>query len=189
MGQVLTAIRMLVAMTILTGVVYPLLVTALAQGLFPRTASGGLAFRANVAAPVGASLLAQKFESPPYFWPRPSAVDYNAGSSGGSNLSQGSADLKKAYEERLAKLRAAHPSQTTAPPAELLFASGSGLDPHISPEAAEYQLIRVAEARKLTPEALRKFVRAHVEGRQLGFLGEPRVNVLELNMALDAGAH
>jgi K+-transporting ATPase ATPase C chain len=133
---------------------------------------------------VGSELLAQKFASERYFWPRPSAIDYNTLSSGGSNLGQASAALKKAYDERRAALAAAHPGAGD-PPQELLFASGSGLDPHIRPSSAEYQVARVAKARGLEPSAVRALAIEAREGRQLGVFGEPRVNVLKLNLALD----
>ena len=184
MKQFLTSIRILLFMTILTGIVYPLLVTGIGQALFSKKANGGILDRSQVA--LGADLIGQKFESERYFWPRPSAVDYNSAGSGGSNQGQASADLKKAYDDRVTKLKAAHPDQSSGePPQDLLFASSSGLDPHISPEAAIYQVTRVAQFRKMDPNAVRALVEEASEGRQFGLLGEPRVNVLELNLSLD----
>lgn len=182
MKHAIQSIRMLIFMTILTGFVYPLIVTVFGQGLFRSKSSGDVVKRSG--AIVGSRLLAQGFEGEKFFWPRPSAVSYNSLASGGSNLGQASADLKRAYDERRAKLKAAH-AGAGEPPQDLLFASGSGLDPHISPEAAEYQVLRVAKARNMDPTDVRRFIMDAIEGRQLGFLGEPRVNVLALNIALD----
>lgn len=182
MKHVMASIRMLVFLTILTGVVYPLLVTAIGQSLFKSDANGSQLRRSE--ALIGSAHIGQKFDGEKYFWPRPSAVDYNPLPSGGSNQGQASAALKAAYDERAAKLKAAHSSQGE-PPQDLLFASGSGLDPHISPDAAMYQVERVAKARNMDPQAVRRLVSKIQEGRQFGFLGEPRVNVLLLNLALD----
>ncbi len=184
MKQFLTSIRILLFMTVLTGIVYPLIVSGIGQVLFSKKANGGILDRSQVA--IGADLIGQKFESDRYFWSRPSAVDYTSAGSGGSNQGQASASLKEAYDERLAKLKSAHPDQSLGePPQDLLFASSSGLDPHISPEAAAYQLNRVAQARTMEPSAVRALVHEASEGRQFGLLGEPRVNVLELNLSLD----
>ena len=180
------ALMILLLMTLLTGVAYPLVVTGIAQALFPAQANGSLVVKDGKA--VGSSLIGQPFDDPKYFWSRPSATSPfadNAGSSSGSNLSPTNPDLVKAVQGRVDALRAADPGNTAPVPVDLVTASGSGLDPHISPAAALYQVLRVAKARKLDPEAVRQLVERHTEGRFLGFLGEPRVNVLTLNLALD----
>lgn len=182
MKNIFISIRILVFMTILTGVVYPLLVTVAGQTLFPHQAGGGIVTVDGQ--PRGAALIAQNFETPRYFWPRPSAVAYTSASSGASNLGPISEDLKKVVDERRAKLKAAHPTQGE-PPQDLIFASGSGLDPHISPAAAAYQLDRVAGARAMNRDAVRVLIDEATQGRQFGTLGEPRVDVLKLNLALD----
>ena len=151
--------------------------------IFPRRASGDFLSRGGQI--VGAQLIGQKFEKAGYFWPRPSAVDFNPLPSGGSNLAQTSQVLRKIVEERKAKLKSTHADQLGDPPQDLLFASGSGLDPHISIEAAYYQLHRVAIARSLGDERVRVLIDQVAEGRQLGIFGEPFVNVLALNLALD----
>lgn len=174
--------------TLLTGVVYPLAVTAAAQALFPDRANGSLV-RENGRV-VGSSLLGQSFDDPRYFWGRPSATQpgaYEARSSGGSNLGPSNPALLAAITERVAMLRAAHPEHAgESVPVDLVTASASGLDPHVSPAAARFQSERVARARGWSPERVRALVEAHVEPRTLGVLGEPRVNVLRLNLALDA---
>jgi K+-transporting ATPase ATPase C chain len=176
----------LLLMTLLTGVAYPIVVTGIAQTLFRAHANGSLIVKDGK--PVGSRLIGQPFDDPKYFWSRPSATSPfadNAGSSSGSNLSPTNPDLVKAVQGRVDALRAADPDNTAPVPVDLVTASGSGLDPHISPAAALYQVPRVARARKLDPEAVRQLVERHTEGRFLGFLGEPRVNVLTLNLALD----
>src|SRR5438093_2499450 len=181
------ALVLLAVLTVLTGVVYPLVVTGIAQTIFPRQANGSLIVKDGK--PVGSSLIGQPFDDPGYFWSRPSATSpfaYNAGASSGSNLSPTNPALLKAVQERVDALRAADPGNTAPVPVDLVTASGSGLDPHISPAAALYQVDRVARARKVDEGAVRRLVEAHIEGRWLGVLGEPRVNVLELNLALDA---
>jgi K+-transporting ATPase ATPase C chain len=177
------AIRFKLFMIVLLGFLYPFVMTGISQAIFPRQASGDFLTRGGQV--VGSRLIAQKFEKSEYFWSRPSAVDYNPLPSGGSNLGPASTDLKKIVDERKTKLKAAHPEQTVEPPHNLLFASGSGLDPHISPAAAQYQLQRVAKARNITNEKVQSLIEQASEGRQFGILGEARVNVLVLNMALD----
>src|SRR5216117_898544 len=181
-----TALVLLALLTIVTGIAYPLLVTAVAQIAFPTQANGSLITKDGKV--VGSALIGQPFDDPKYFWGRPSATSpfgYNAASSSGSNLSPTNRALVKSVQERVDALRAADPDNKAAVPVDLVTSSGSGLDPHISPAAALYQVGRVAKARKLQPDAVRALVERHIEGRQLGFLGEPRVNVLALNLALD----
>jgi potassium-transporting ATPase KdpC subunit len=180
------AIVLLAMFTAITGVAYPVLVTAIAQLVFPRQANGSLIVKDDKA--VGSTLIGQPFDDPKYFWGRPSATSpfgYNAGASAGSNLSPTNADLIKAVQGRVDALRTADPGNTAPVPVDLVTASGSGLDPHISSAAALYQVERVAKARKMSAADVRALVERHTEGRQLGFLGEPRVNVLALNLALD----
>jgi K+-transporting ATPase ATPase C chain len=177
----------LVVMVALTGVVYPLVITGIAEGLFSHEAGGSMIVEDQQV--VGSELIGQPFSDPGYFWSRPSAttpVPYNAGASSGSNLGPTNPALLQAIQERVAALRAADPGNTAEVPVDLVTASGSGLDPHISPAAAEYQVARVARVRGLGEEAVRGLVAEHTEGRRWGVLGEPRVNVLELNLALDA---
>jgi potassium-transporting ATPase KdpC subunit len=187
MSQLRPALMILLLLTLVTGVAYPLLVTGIAQAVFPSQSQGSLILKDGKV--VGSSLIGQPFDDPKYFWSRPSATSPfadNAGASTGSNLSPTNPDLIKAVQGRVDALRAADPASTAPVPVDLVTASGSGLDPHISPAAALYQAQRVAKARKLPPETVRALVERHIEGRFLGFLGEPRVNVLALNMALDA---
>jgi len=184
-----TGLGFLVCMTVLLGLAYPLAVTALGQALFPWQASGSPLAREGTV--VGSALIGQTFTAPGYFWGRPSATApqaYNALASAGSNLGPSNPALTEAVASRLASLREADPGHTAAVPVDLVTASGSGLDPHVSPAAAFSQVGRVAKARGLTEEAVRALVESHLEGRQFGVLGEPRVNVLELNLALDATA-
>jgi potassium-transporting ATPase KdpC subunit len=185
--HVRAAIVSLALFTVVTGVVYPVLVTVIAQLVFPHQANGSLIVKAGKT--VGSTLIGQPFDDPKYFWSRPSATSpfgYNAGASGASNLSPTNADLIKAVQGRVDALRAADPGNTAPVPVDLVTASGSGLDPHISPAAALYQVGRVARARKLDESIVRELVVQHTEGRLFGLLGEPRVNVLELNLALDS---
>jgi K+-transporting ATPase ATPase C chain len=180
----LQAIRMLIVMTLITGVVYPLLVTGIAQVAFKDQANGSLIEKDGKV--VGSALIGQPFSDPKYFWGRPSATSpmpYNGASSSGSNQGPTNPALKEAIEGRVKDL-----GGKTPVPVDLVTASGSGLDPHISPAAAAYQVERIAKARNLPEEKLRALIEQHTEGRQLGVLGEPRVNVLRLNLALDAGA-
>src|SRR5487761_2703752 len=174
-------------LTLLTGIAYPLLVTGISQGLMPSQANGSMIVVGGKTA--GSELIGQSFSDPKYFWSRPSAtgpMPDNAAASSGSNLGPTNPALLDAVKARMQSLRDADPGNRQPVPVDLVTASASGLDPHISPAAAEYQLARVARVRNLNPDALRKLVAEHTEGRQFGILGEPRVNVLELNLALDA---
>jgi len=185
--HVRAAIVSLVLFTVVTGVAYPALVTVIAQLVFPHQANGSLIVKNGK--PMGSTLIGQPFDDPKYFWGRPSATSpfgYNAGASGASNLSPTNADLIKAVQGRVDALRAADPGSTAPVPVDLVTASGSGLDPHISPAAAFYQVARVARARRVDPSIVAQLVERHTEGRLLGLLGEPRVNVLALNLALDS---
>ncbi len=176
---------MVATLTPLTGLVYPLFVTAIAQVVFPAQATGSLVSRNG--RPVGSALVGQSFTHPGYFHGRPSAtapVPYNAAASGGSNLGPLNPALAEAVQARIADLRRDGVTEKRIP-ADLVTASGSGLDPHISPAAAEAQVSRVARARGMPHDVVRAIVAQHTQGRQLGILGEPRVNVLLLNLALD----
>lgn len=180
-----TSFVMLAILTVLTGLLYPLVVTAVAQVVFPSRSNGSLIIRGGE--PVGSSLVGQAFTEPRYFWGRPSATSptpYNAASSGGSNLGPLNPALLKNVQSRLGDLRRSDPKLGTVP-ADLVTASGSGLDPHVSPASAEAQVPRVAKARRRSEDEVRRIVARLTEGRQLGVLGEPRVNVLLLNLALD----
>src|SRR5215467_9331133 len=176
----------LVLFTVITGVVYPVVVTGIAQLVFPAQANGSLIMRDGKS--VGSSLIGQPFDDPKYFWGRLSATApfaYNAGASTGSNYGPLNPAFHAAAKARIDALHEADPDNKTPIPVDLVTASGSGLDPHISPAAAFYQVGRVAKARKLDEARVRQLVESKIEGRQLGVLGEPRVNVLELNLALD----
>jgi len=184
--QFRAAIVSLIVLTVVTGVIYPLVVTGIAQVVFPFQANGSLIVKDGKV--VGSALIGQPFDDPKYFWSRPSATSPfadNAAASSGSNLSPTNPDLIKAVQGRVDALRAADPGNTAPVPVDLVTASGSGLDPHISPAAALYQVPRVARERKLDPQTVRQMVERYTEGRSLGVLGEPRVNVLALNLALD----
>ncbi len=180
------AIVMIALLTIVTGVLYPLVVTGIGQLAFGRQANGSRIVRDGRV--VGSRLVGQAFDDPRFFWGRLSAtgpVPYNAGASSGSNLGPLNPALADAARARIAALRAADPTAGGPVPVDLVTASGSGLDPHVSPAAAEYQVARVARARGLDPRAVRALVAKHTEGRTFGLLGEPRVNVLELNLELE----
>src|ERR1700754_575727 len=183
-------IVLLLLMTAVTGIAYPVVVGGISALIFPHQAAGSLIERDGK--PVGSALIGQAFTAPRYFWGRPSATSpaaYNAASSSGSNLGPTNPALADAAKQRLAALHAADPGNAAPVPVELVAASGSGLDPEISPAAANYQVGRVARARGIDPAAVQALVEANTEGRQFGVLGEPRVNVLRLNLALDASSH
>lgn len=183
------AFGMLALLTLLTGIVYPLVITAVAKLAFRDAAEGSLVVDHGHV--VGSRLIGQSFEDPGHFWGRLSATGpqaYNAGASGGSNLGPANEALSKNAQARIDALRAADPSNAAPIPVDLVTASASGLDPHISPAAAEYQIPRVARARGMSEEQVRELVAKHTEGRDLGVLGEPRVNVLLLNLELDRRA-
>ncbi len=180
------ALMSLLLLSLVTGVAYPLVVTGIAQVAFPYQANGSLIVKDGRV--VGSALIGQLFDDPKYFWGRPSATGpfpNNAAASSGSNLSPTNPALISAVQGRVDALRAADPTNELAVPVDLVTASGSGLDPHISPAAALYQVSRVARERKLAPDAVRALVDRHTEGRFLRLLGEPGVNVLALNLALD----
>jgi len=185
MKNLITAILMTIVTTIILGLVYPLVVTGLAQVIFPDKANGQLIRNAEGTV-IGSRLISQPFSSPGYFRSRPSAAGadgYDASGSGGSNLGPTNQKLIDRVKADVEKLQAENPGKPV--PIDLVTTSGSGLDPHISPAAAEFQVPRVARERGMSEDALRQIVAAHTEGRQFGFLGEPRVNVLELNLDLD----
>lgn len=189
--QLRPALVSFLGLSVLTGLAYPLALTGLARFLFPRQAAGSLIRRDGRV--LGSALIGQPFTDPGHFWGRPSAtvdgdgrpLPYNGANSGGSNLAPSNPDLLKAVQARLAALRAADPDATGPVPVDLVTASGSGLDPDISPAAAAFQVPRVARARGLDEARLRALVARHTAGPQLGILGEARVNVLELNLDLD----
>lgn len=184
------AASLFVGLSLLTGVAYPLLVTGIGKAAFPQQVEGSLVMKDGK--PVGSLLIGQSFSDPKYFWGRPSATGpfpYNPAASSGSNLGPLNPALVDAVKGRVEALKQADPDNTLPIPVDLVTASASGLDPHISPAAAAYQLGRVARQRHLSVGELTEVVRRYTEGRQLGILGEPRVNVLELNLALDRIAH
>ena len=181
------ALTLFVVLSVITGLVYPLAVTGLAQAAFPSAANGSLI--AQDGKPVGSELIGQPFSDPKHFWSRPSATSpmpYNAANSSGSNQGPSSPALADAVKGRLEALRATDPGNTSPVPVDLVTASASGLDPHISRAAADYQLSRVARVRGLPVERVQALVEQHTEQPLLGFIGEPRVHVLRLNLALDA---
>jgi K+-transporting ATPase ATPase C chain len=180
------AIACIVVFTVITGVIYPLVVTGIAQIAFQNKANGSLIIRDGKI--VGSSLIGQSFSSPKYFWTRPSATSpmpYNAGSSSGSNLGPLNPALAENVKARIEQLKAADAASKLPVPVDLVTASGSGLDPDISPAAAIYQVPRIAKARNIVESRITELVAKYTRSRQLGILGEPRVNVLELNLALD----
>lgn len=181
--HLLAQCRIFAWMTLLTGILYPLFITSIAQLTMKKKADGAFIFLNQKA--VGAKLIGQKFESEHYFWSRPSSIDYNPLPSGGSNLGPISKDLKKTLEERKAKILKAHDTDESEIPSQLLFASGSGLDPHLSPEAVLFQAERIAKARNIEKEKIEALIHKLTISRDLRFLGEPKVNILELNLALD----
>ena len=192
-AQIKPAIIILALLTLITGVIYPLAVTVIAQVAFPAQANGSLTMRDGQ--PIGSRLIGQSFDDPKYFWGRLSATGtfaYNAfnaealTASSGSNYGPLNPSLLEMVQGRINALQAADPDNTRSIPVDLVTASGSGLDPHISPAAAEYQVARVARVRGLDETVVRQLVAQHTQGRDLGVLGEPRVNVLELNLALEA---
>ena len=185
-SQLRPALVLILALSVLTGLLYPLIVTAVAQVAWPGKAGGSIVTVDG--RQVGSALVGQPFSGPAYFWGRPSAtspVPYDASASAASNLGPTNPALLAAVQARVAALRAADPHEKGPVPADLVTASGSGLDPDVSVAGALYQVPRVAAARGLSPDAVERLVRGHARGRTLGFLGEPRVNVLELNLALD----
>lgn len=188
-AQLRPAIMALLILTMLTGLMYPIAVTGIAQTLFPHQANGSLLIKDG--RPIGSALIGQPFDEAGYFWGRPSATSpfpYNAAASSGSNLGPTNPALIQAVQTRIAALKAVDPENTALIPVDLVTASGSGLDPHISPAAADYQVRRVARARGrgMDESVVRRLVAEQTEGRQFGLLGEPRVNVLQLNLTLDA---
>jgi K+-transporting ATPase ATPase C chain len=186
-GLLRPALVLFAVLSVVTGLIYPLGVTGIAQVAFPVAANGSLVVRDGQV--VGSALIGQSFSDPKHFWGRPSAtgpMSHNAGASGGSNLGPTNPALADAVKARIEALRAADPGNTAAVPVDLVTASASGLDPHISRAAADYQVGRVAKARGRPEDELRRLVDQHTEWPWLGFLGEPRVHVLNLNLALDA---
>lgn len=184
--EIRPAIVGFLVLTLVTGVIYPLVITGISQAVFPDRANGSLIVKDGKA--VGSELIGQPFSDPKYFWGRPSAtgpMPYNAQASSGSNQGPTNPALMDAVKGRIQALRDADPGNTAPIPVDLVTASASGLDPHVSPAAAEYQVQRVARVRGLRVEVVKDLVAGHTEGRQFGFLGEPRVNVLKLNLALD----
>ena len=180
------AVSLFVVLTVTTGILYPLIVTGIAKVAFPDAANGSLIVKGGK--PVGSRLIGQNFSDPKYFWGRPSATSpmaYNASASGGSNQGPLNPALSEAVKGRVEALKAADPGNTRTVPADLVSASASGLDPQISPAAADYQVDRVARARHLDPAVVKAMVARYTEERQWGIFGEPRINVLELNLALD----
>ena len=185
-SEIVPALRMLVLMTALTGVVYPLLMTGIAQVVFPKAANGSLIVENGKT--LGSELIGQPFDDPKYFWSRPSATSpqpYNGASSGASNQGARNPALADAVKDRIKALRDADQDNKAPVPIDLVTASGSGLDPHISPANALLQVRRIARVRGLNDDRVRQLIAEHTQDRQFGFLGEPRVSVLELNLALD----
>ncbi len=187
MKNIRPAVTLLAVFTVICGGLYPIFCTYLLQALFPEQANGSI-IKDGDGKILGSELIGQNFTANKYFWGRVSATQshpYNAAVSGGSNLGSNNPALIKAWEERVKSLKKADPKKQMPIPADLVMASGSGLDPHISPAAAEYQIARVAQARGMKEDEVRRLIEKYSQGRQLGFLGEPVVNVLLLNLALD----
>jgi K+-transporting ATPase ATPase C chain len=182
-AQVKPALILLFVFTVITGVIYPVVITGIVQAAFPSQANGSLIIVNGKT--YGSELIGQQFDDPKYFWGRPSAAGYNAAASSGSNLGPTNPDLVKVIQARIDALKAADPDNALPIPVDLVTASGSGLDPQISVAAALYQVHRVASVRDLSEEAVSLLVKRYTTGRQFGFLGTPRVNVLLLNLALD----
>jgi K+-transporting ATPase ATPase C chain len=185
--QLLTALIMLIVFTVLTGILYPAVMTGISQAIFNHRANGSMIESNGISS--GSELIGQPFSDPKYFWGRLSATGpfpYNAAASSGSNLGPSNPALYDAIQARIDALQEVDPGNTQTIPVDLVTSSGSGLDPHISIAAANYQIPRVARVRGLSEENVSLIVKQHTEGRQLGIFGEPRVNVLELNLALDA---
>ena len=182
-SQLRTAFFMLLILTAITGMIYPLVVTGIGQAMFSHQANGSIIVIGDKS--YGSELIGQFFNDPKYFWGRLSAAGYNAAASSGSNYGPANPLLIEIVQARIEALRAADPDHTAPIPVDLVTASGSGLDPHISVAAALYQVSRVTKARGLPAEDVLTLLNEHTEGRQFGFLGEPRINVLELNLALD----
>ncbi len=181
------ALSLFIVLSVLTGLLYPFLITGVARVFFPTEAGGSLLFREGKA--VGSSLIGQPFSAPQYLWGRPSAtgpMPYNPLASGGSNLGPTNPALVDTVKARIDTLRAAHPEKSMAIPQDLVTASASGLDPHISPEAAAFQVERIARARGIAAEKVRAIIAAHTQAPELGLFGETRVNVLQVNLDLDA---
>jgi K+-transporting ATPase ATPase C chain len=187
MKTIIVALRVTVVTLILTGLIYPFAITGLAQALFPWRANGSLVTDEKGQV-VGSELIGQRFSNPAYFQPRPSAAgekDYDATASSGSNLGPTSEKLRDRINDDIKRSKSQNPDATEPIPAELVTTSASGLDPHLSPEAMNWQVARVAKARGVAAERIQAVIDAHVEGRTFGILGEPRVNVLLINLALD----
>jgi K+-transporting ATPase ATPase C chain len=186
-GQIKQAILIFIVLSIITGIIYPLFVTGIVKVFFPAQANGSLIYRSGK--PVGSALIGQAFNDPKYFWGRVSAtspVSFNAASSSGSNLGPSNPGLLEAVKARIKALRIADPGNTSPIPVDLVTSSASGLDPHISLAAAYYQAPRIARIRGLSQDTIKIFIAKHTSGRLFGLIGEPVVNVLELNLALDA---
>lgn len=186
-GIVRPVCALLLLFTLLLGGIYPAVVTGIVRAVFPHQSQGSLIVQEGKT--VGSELIGQRFITPRYFWGRPSAVEYNAATSGGSNLSVGEPRLKAAVQARMKALEDADPDNAASIPVDLVTASASGLDPHISPEAAHYQASRVAKARAIDEEAVHDMIARYTEGKLWGIFGEPVINVLRLNLALDAHHH